>query len=239
MSEPDHISREDLAAYLLGGLDEGEAATVESHVEDCERCQADVRWLRPALEMLPEAVEQLDPPPQLRDRLLDIARADAEYSGAATRRKPVRDRRLRVGRFEAGPFTASVVALQLLMIGIAVLAGYGIRDGGRDGVETRTLAVASKSPGSTATLEISSGSATLQAHNVPQLPAGAVYQVWVASPGQGVMPSSVFRPTSDGTAAAAVPEVLRGAEQVMVTAEPGKGSTTPSSAPIYSARIVS
>jgi hypothetical protein len=66
-----------------------------------------------------------------------------------------------------------------------------------------------------------------------------VYQVWVAYPGKAVEASSVFRPTGDGTAAAAVPEVLHGANQVMVTKEPGRGSTTPSSEPIYSARISS
>ncbi len=245
MTDDQHISHDDLAAYLLGGLDERESAGVESHVDACERCQADVRWLRPAMEILPEAVEQLEPPPELRDRLLDITRADAEYSGAATRTTPVRDHRIGFGRFKLGRLPAFVVVLQLVMVAVAVGVGYGLDHGGGSGGsggsggDTRTVAIASKAPGSMASLEISDDSAILQAHNVPMLPAGSVYQVWVALPGQGVKPSSVFRPTIDGTAVAAVPEVLHGAEQVMITAEPRKGSSSPSSAPIYSARVTS
>ena len=229
----DHVSRDDLAAYTLGGLDEHEVAAVESHLEGCTKCQEDVRWLRPAIEILPEAVDQVEPPPELRKRLLDITRQDAELSGAAARRrKPVRERRLRFGRFVLAP----AGALAAVAIAVAAIGGYSLGGGG-NGSSTKTVAVTSVQPGSTASLELSSDSATLQAHHVPQLPPGAVYQVWVASPGHPPSASSVFRPSGDGSAAAAVPELLHGADQVMVTREPGRGSTSPSSAPIYSATI--
>jgi hypothetical protein len=42
----------------------------------------------------------------------------------------------------------------------------------------------------------------------------------------------VFEAHSDGTASAAIPERLEGADAVMVTVEPSGGSTEPGSAPV-------
>ncbi len=67
----DHRSwRADIAAYLLGGLEPDETAALETHLEGCERCREELRWLQPAVDLLPESVEQLEPPPQLRERLM-------------------------------------------------------------------------------------------------------------------------------------------------------------------------
>ncbi|MFN2612743.1 MAG: anti-sigma factor domain-containing protein [Solirubrobacterales bacterium] len=234
MSNETHISREDLAAFTLGALPDSEVSSVETHLESCKRCQDDVRWLLPAVEMLPETVEQITPPPQLRENLLDIVRADAELSGAATRRRPVKQRRLRLGRFALAPATA----LAAVLIAVAALAGYELNSGGgEDAPSTRTVAVASQANGSQASLVINATSATLQAVHVPQLPPGSVYQVWVRNPGGQATPSSVFRPSNDGSAAAAVPEVLEGAHEVMITREPGKGSRTPTLPVVYSATV--
>ena len=43
---------------MLGALEPGEAAELERHAEDCERCRAEMRWLTPAVEALPESVER-------------------------------------------------------------------------------------------------------------------------------------------------------------------------------------
>jgi hypothetical protein len=235
MNGDTHISRDDIAAYMLDALVGDEQAAVESHLESCARCQADLRWLLPAVEMLPETVEQISPPPELRENLLDIVRADVEHSGAG-RRASDNKRRLRIGRFALGPATA----LAAVLIAVAGFAGYEAsnNDGGGDS-GTRTVAVASQANGSKAALVISKDSATLQANDVPQLPPGSVYQVWVRSPGGRIIPSSVFRPSNDGSAAAAVPEVLHGATEVMVTREPGRGSKTPTLPVIYSASVSS
>jgi len=77
-AENDHRSwRADLAAYLLGSLDEEETRSVEQHLEGCQVCRDELVWLRPAIDLLPESVAQLDPPPELRDRLLAEVRSDA------------------------------------------------------------------------------------------------------------------------------------------------------------------
>ena len=59
MSETEHERwSDDVAAYLLGALEPGEAAELERHLAGCERCRAELRWLRPAVELLPETVER-------------------------------------------------------------------------------------------------------------------------------------------------------------------------------------
>ena len=72
---------EDVAAYMLGALEPEEAADFERHAEDCERCRSEMRWLTAAVEVLPEAVERQEPPPELRERLLAEVGADGAGGG--------------------------------------------------------------------------------------------------------------------------------------------------------------
>ena len=64
--------REDLAAYALGALEEPEAERLRAHLEGCEECRRQLRWLEPAVELLPRTVEQLEPPVRLRLSLIHI-----------------------------------------------------------------------------------------------------------------------------------------------------------------------
>ena len=67
----DHGSwSEDLPAYLLGALEPGRAAELERHLEGCERCRAEARWLTPAVATLPESV------PRLLSASLGVARVE-------------------------------------------------------------------------------------------------------------------------------------------------------------------
>ena len=64
-----------------------------------------------------------------------------------------------------------------------------------------------------------------------QLPRDDVYQAWVQRDGR-IEPSSLFDARRDGTASAAIPHQLDGADAVMVTREPRGGSKQPTSTPI-------
>ena len=64
MTETEHEHRGDeLAAYLLDALEPGEAAELERHLAGCEECRAELEWLRPAVQLLPESVERVEPSP--------------------------------------------------------------------------------------------------------------------------------------------------------------------------------
>ena len=58
MSTPDHRRWEDdLAAWMLGSLDDDEAERFEQHLAGCERCRADLDRLRPAVDAVLERRE--------------------------------------------------------------------------------------------------------------------------------------------------------------------------------------
>src|ERR671934_1579542 len=91
MASNGHARYEDeLAAYMLGALEAGEVADFESHLAECGRCQARERWLRTSLDVLPSSVEQLEPPPALRERLMETVRSEAPGPEPRVRRAPRR-----------------------------------------------------------------------------------------------------------------------------------------------------
>ncbi|MGH2589618.1 MAG: zf-HC2 domain-containing protein, partial [Actinomycetota bacterium] len=78
MSAEDHRRWEDeLAAWMLGALEESEAEEFERHLAQCERCRSDLEWLRPAVDAIPASVTQVAAPPRLRGELLGTVRAEA------------------------------------------------------------------------------------------------------------------------------------------------------------------
>lgn len=77
MSATEHMPWEDeRAAYLLDALDERERVEFEAHLARCDRCRAELRWLQPAVDVLPASVEQMPPPAELRDRILGAIETD-------------------------------------------------------------------------------------------------------------------------------------------------------------------
>ena len=67
-----------LGAWVVDACDDGEAATVEAHLQECAACAAEAERLQAAASWL--GVEELQPPPaQLRESVLTMAR---------TRRQP-------------------------------------------------------------------------------------------------------------------------------------------------------
>ena len=49
-------------------------------------CRAELRWLRPAVDLLPSSVERVEPPPELRAKVLDQARSEPGPAAASAER---------------------------------------------------------------------------------------------------------------------------------------------------------
>ena len=49
--------RDDVAAYLLGALNEDERGAFERHLRECDECQDEFDRLQPAAEALPASVQ--------------------------------------------------------------------------------------------------------------------------------------------------------------------------------------
>jgi anti-sigma-K factor RskA len=223
---------DDLAAYALGALDRPEAEAVERHLESCESCRARVRWLSPAVDLLPATVEQRTPPPRLRETLMATVRAEA--APASVESTPAREPWWAALRGVMLRPATALAAMILLVAGLG--AGYLLGGAGEPSSElVRADPLNSAKPVS-ATLERSGDSAILHVHELPMIAEDEVYEVWVQR--AGVMePRNTFVLGMDGTAEAAIPGPLEGGEAVLVTREPRPGSPQPTTEPILSAPL--
>jgi anti-sigma-K factor RskA len=233
---------ENVAAYMLGALEPGEMAELERHAEGCERCQAEIRWLAPAVQALPESVERVEPPRELRSRVMSEVRADARQAGAdrasaeggAWHRTAAWLRGLGSGPMGLRP----VAGVALAVLVVAAIAGFAIGGGiggGSDEGNSSTF-VAGKAPGVTAKVVDKGDGGALHLANVRQLPDERVLQAWVQRDGEVEPVQALFVPDREGRARTELPDMSE-VEAVMVTTEPPGGSEAPTSTPIVTVPI--
>jgi anti-sigma-K factor RskA len=227
---------DELAAYMLGSLDAAEAATFEQHLASCEHCQARERWLRASVEVLPSSVEQMEPPPALRERLMEIVREEGQAPQDVTRTRPparrARGLRAWLGSLSLRPAAGLAGVAILLAAGIG---GYAIGKDDSSGTSKIAATGTSVAPQTTGTLVRSGDVGVLRVSNLPQR-RDRVYEVWLVKKGKPI-PSTLFQVGKDGTGAAGIPDGLDDSTQVMVTSEPLGGSSQPTTQPLLSARI--
>ncbi len=225
---------DDLAAYLLGALSPGEEAALERHLTSCERCRERERWLRSAVDLLPSSVDQLQPPPDLRERLMETVRAEAEaeHAGATVRPEPAERtsfwERLRFGM---RPATAALAAVFIVAAGIAGFVIGSDNDGGGSG----SMTVIQAQTGN-ASLEKTGDSGTLQIDRLASR-SGRVYQAWIARAGKDPVSAGVFDVRPDGRGSVRIEQGLDDADEVLVTPEPPGGSPQPTANPVLRVRV--
>ena len=230
MSANEHEQHGDeLAPYLLGALEPGEAAALERHLAGCEECRTELEWLRPAVQLLPESVERVEPAPRLRQNLMEQVRAQAESAATSSNR----ERRWGIGGWSLRPL-AGPAAVVLVVAAVAAYA-IGTDDSGGGG-ETTTV-TSGHAPGVTAQMVSEGQSGTLHLANLHQLPTDKVLQAWVRTRRQGRIGEDALRP-QPGRHRLRHDRRHEGASTtVMVTAEPRGGSAQPTSAPIASVSV--
>jgi anti-sigma factor RsiW len=222
VSAHDHERWEDdLAAWALGALEPAEARRFERHLAQCERCRADLRWLRPAVDALPAGVTQVAPPPRLRGELMATVRSEARKSAAP--RRPRWPRWLSIPR----PALAALGAAALIGAGVA---GYALR--GDSDEASYQASVTQAGRGAEAELVVEGDEGTLHARDMPRLSRDQVFQAWIQEGDGGALePSTLFVAARGGSATATIPGV-EDAARVMVTREPRAGSEQPTTAPV-------
>lgn len=226
MNEREHEGhRDELAAYLLGALEPGEAAALEQHLAGCEECRTELEWLRPAVLSLPEAVEAAEPSAGLRARIMGEIEADAKAKQAASG----------FGWKRRSPGLRPLAGLAVVALFVAALAGYAIRDGGEGESGATTVAVG-KPPAVTAEMISEGDSGTLRLANLHKLSRDEVLQAWVRRGERVESAKTLFVPNADGTATAAIDD-MEGVDAVMVTVEPRGGSEQPTGEPIVAVAL--
>ena len=220
MTTADHNRwSEDLGAYLLGALEPREAEEFERHLEGCERCQEELRWLEPAVHSLPESVERIEPPRQLRESLMAEVREDVR---ARERPAPARPRR----RWLLKP----AVGFAVLALLVAGVVGYEVgRDGDDEGGGASTIV--RQIDGMTVTMIQEGDGGKLELAGVPQPPKDKVFEAWVERDGEVEAVPALIVPDRHGHAETTIAD-MSGVETVMVTVEPRGGSEVPTGEPI-------
>lgn len=219
-----HERYDDLAApYVLNALDDGERERFEAHLATCAECRAEVELLSVPAQALPASVAQVEPPPELRDRIMAIVEGEAELLAAAG---PQADRPPR----RRSPWARR---LSLIVPAAAAAVGAFLAVVVFDGNDLQTIEAAQAPRGAAVRMHVDEEHSTLVAERLPDPPSGRVYQVWLKWPGKPPQPTrALFRPGPEGTVSVDVPGSMEGIENVYVTDEPMGGSDAPTRKPI-------
>ena len=237
MSEDDDRLRDDAAAWVLGALDGAEAKAFARRLEVSPDARKEVEELREAADVLPHSAPAVDPPPELRDRIMAIVEAEAEVLHATGPRADRPSRGTPWWRSVLRPLPLAAAACVLVLAGLAV--GLLVAGGGSE--PTRTVAAqVTGTPGAKAQLEIDDGHGELVVNGMHAAGPGRVYQVWLLHEGQteAVPAGALFDVDRSGHGTAALPGNLDGVAKVMVSVEPAGGSEKPTTTPVISASLV-
>jgi len=223
MTDSDHTRwSDDLAAYMLGALEPDEAAELERHLEGCERCREEMRWLEPAVHSLPESVERREPPKQLRQSLMTEVQKDVPAE------EPARSRSRRW-------FLKPAIGFAVVALLVAGVVGYEVgKDGSGGGGGASTIV--RQVDGMTVKMVQEGESGTLQLSGVPQVPQDKVLEAWVEREGEVEAVPALFVPDRHGQAETRIAD-MTGVETVMVTEEPQGGSDAPTGEPLMSMSV--
>lgn len=210
------------APYALDALSADDRERFEQHLATCERCRADLAALNDAAAALAFAVEGPGPPPELRGRILDAARAEGAPNVVPLPLPPRRSAATTVAAAVAVAATAAAIVLgvwaaslhhslshdrqALQVIGDPASRHYDVAGRGQ-------LVVAP------------SGLGVLALH-MPAPPKGKTYEAWVADP-------SVHRAGQFDGRTTTLPIRLTHGAQVMVTIERAGGVDRPTSKPLF------
>ena len=234
--QEDH--HDDLAAYALGALPEAEARALEAHLVGCEACSERLQWLRPAVDMMPASVPQIEAPAGLKQRLMEAVNEDVA-TAATPAPAPATPWWQRLRAVELVSLRPALAGLAALAVALVVVAGISLTGGGGDeGSLDGSYTANAVNAGSEATglVSVESGSGTISVENLPPTSERSIYQVWIGHDGQ-VTPSSTFAIDTDGSGGAEIPEVPPEADQILITREPAGGSQTPRGPQVLSADL--
>jgi anti-sigma factor RsiW len=240
---------DDLAAYALDALEPAERAALVEHLAGCPICTERLRWMAPAVDVLPATVAPQQPPEALKARLMDVVQRESSMiesaadPGRAARSERADDRRGGTRRIFGGLSLRPVLAgLGVFLLLAAGVAGYAIRDGGSGSGSNQVYAAKGPTRDSIASgsLEVDGDAGSLHVANLPATGRGEVYQAWIqdsGAAGGAIHPSSVFVVAEGGAGDVAIPHGLSDASRVMVTREPRGGSEHPSENPVLTAEM--
>lgn len=231
MSADQHVD-DLIAAYALDCLDEDDVIWVSRHLANCARCQAELSAYRQVVDQLPVTVQQHQPPPQLKEKLMEqVHRMQADtgqesdgfwqrFRGLLSQATPVWS-------------LASLVIIVLLFASNLLLWQQMRGMSEQSSVDTMrvvTLDHTQVASGATGLIVISLDGehGTLVVDHLPLLSDEYQYQLWLIDDGERAS-GGVFSVSKDGYGSVWVksPQPLADYSAFGVTIEPAGGSPGP------------
>ena len=239
----DHEEMENMiAAWVLGATDPEESKEIAGHVDGCDTCRATAARLRRIAEAIPLAVEEVEPPSGLRQRILSAATSAGTAPAPARVESPARVIPLRRPRVNLRPAVRVPLSAVAAMVVVALAAGLVIGDlANRTAPPAATNQVAkfnlaghdSMAGARASVVDLKSdGIAFVDFSGLPALAPGKVYELWLIGGSSRVDAAGVFVPDSNGNKVVVVSRPLTGYTTMAVTTEQGPdGVTAPTQQP--------
>ncbi len=211
-----------IPAHALRALDPDDERAVAAHLEICERCRLQLRQFEGVAAALAYASPSVEPPAELRNRVLDAIEPVVAPQPATV--PPARE------RWSWWP-RVSLAAVPALVIAVVALALWNVSLHNR--LSDREVASVTQVGDIGSAVAFEGGTVTLYASLPPASP-GHIYEAWVVTGGKP-LPAGTFTGGKDTTF-----ELTRGAEPgdtIAVTLEPGQGGTTPHGTAVASGEL--
>ncbi len=244
---PRDSQRDLLGAYALGAVDAREDAEMRDFLAHDAAAEAEFAELLAAVSVLPELAEPMTPPAGLRDRIAAAALADLPARPAPVTQRPSPPAATSVARAgepanvvrpepvfwqRASVWATAAAALLIISLGL-LYWNMQLRTeiSTTPQVETLALATTAMAPQASGNVHYmpQQGVLMLDVKDLPPLPEGYVYEVWLIGDGAPV-PAGVF---ADATAQHAVAADRSKFNTLAITMEPGPLGTAAPTGEIY------
>ena len=223
------------AGYALDALDPEEREEYERHLADCARCQEELAAFWEVTGALALASDGPAPPPGLRERILEAARAEPQTVGRSTLSLDTvvsLDTARRRRRPQVLTAVAAIAAVVAIGLGIYAISLNNQLDDAHSALSTQEDVAAVLADPSATSVAMASGSgrlvvtndgsAVLVVDDLASVPEGKTYQAWVVQ-GKTPAPAGTFG-ESGGRAVVPIPQPVPDGAVVAVTVEDAGGA---------------
>ncbi len=221
-----HIDHDTLAAYAVDLLTPEEIVAIGGHLQSCTQCQQEVAGLRATVGLLPYSLTEVQPPADLRDRVLEAAITGRPIPRRAA--SPTTPRRA----LQGGWLRRLAPALAVLTFALGLLVGRAwpaASPGLPTNAEGQVVALSGQGSG-TVLVANNHSYVRLTIDGLPPLEAGKVYQLWFLGRDAPIS-GGTFAANPDGSGEFEINGLAWSPEYtgIAITVEPSGGNTAPTS----------